>query len=97
MKKLNGYFKQIKNGSLKGEFGIVWKFFYNNLLAYILLYLQNVLINRYMPLESLGQFSYGQSMMILFSSVYSMEVYSAYLRFIGCNNEKELVGIVRKV
>lgn len=83
--------------AIKGEFSVLYKFFYNNFFAYMLLYVQNVLINRYMPSESLGQFSYAQSMLIFFTSVYSMEVYSAYLRFIGFNSEKELLGLVRKI
>ena len=86
------------NDDFKGELRIIWQFFYNNFLAYILFYLQSYLINRYMPQESLGQFSYAQSMLMFFCSVYSMEVYSAYLRFIGgkqrqkplTNNQKNI-------
>lgn len=85
------------NNSLKGEFCVIWKFFYNNAFAYILLYIQNYLINRYMPLESLGQFSYMQSLLVLFASMYSMEVYSAYLRFVGINNEESLRKLIRRI
>lgn len=91
------YVERLKKGSLKEEFYVIWKFFYNNAFAYVLLYAQNVLINRYMPADSLGKYSYGQSMLILFVSVYSMEVYSAYLRFIGCNNEKTLLKASRRI
>ena len=84
------------NDDFKGELRIIWQFFYNNFLAYILFYLQSYLINRYMPQESLGQFSYAQSMLMFFCSVYSMEVYSAYLRFIGVNSDKSLLQITRR-
>lgn len=86
-----------RNSTLKGEFFVIWKFFYNNVFAYILLYAQNYLINRYMPLESLGQYSYTQSLLVLFASMYSMEVYSAYLRFVGINNEKTLRKVIRRI
>lgn len=91
------FFKKIKKNSLKDEFLIIWKFFCHNAFAYILLYLQNVLVNRYMHADSLGKYSYVQSILILLVSVYSMEVYSTYLRFIGYHNEKVLLGISRRI
>lgn len=94
-----GLFYKLKNrftgNSLRSEFKVIWKFFYNNMIAYVLLYAQNVLINRYMPSEYLGQFSYTQSLLVVFTSVYSMEVYSSYLRFIDINNEKSILKLVR--
>ena len=81
--------EKLTGNSLRSEFSVIWKFFYNNVIAYVLLYAQNVLINHYMPTESLGQYSYTQSLLILFTSIYSMEAYSAYLRFIGVTNEKK--------
>ena len=89
--------EKVINKSLKSEFSVIWKFFYNNAFAYVLLYLQNVLINKYMPSESLGHFSYGQTMLLLFTSVYSMEIYTAYLRYLGYVNEKDLLRLVRKI
>ena len=82
---------------MAGEFGIIRKFFCNNFIAYLLLYAQNFLLNRFMPTESLGQFSYSQSLLVLFTSVFSMEVYSAYLRYIGFYDEKKLLRMVRKI
>lgn len=94
----NTFFSQaLRSGSLKKEYQIIWRFFYNNILAYLFLYIQNVLINRYMPTEYLGPFSYNQSLLILFTSVYSIEVYSVYLRYIGYCNEKELLKVSRKI
>ncbi len=94
-------FRRVKEkltaNSLNSEFAVIWKFFYNNVIAYVLLYAQNFIINRYMPTESLGQYSYTQSLLVLFISIYSMEAYSAYLRFIGVNNEKNLLKLVRKI
>lgn len=83
--------------SLTGEFGIIRSFFYNNFIAYALVYLQSFLINKFMPMESLGKFSYSQSLFLLFTSVLSMEVYSAYLRYIGFCNEEKLLHLVRKI
>lgn len=96
--KIKQRFLHHKQGDgLRGEFQIIWKFFYNNFFAYVLLYLQNFLINRYMPEVSLGQFSYGQTMLQLFASIYSMEVYSVYLRYIGYSNEKDLLRKTRRI
>lgn len=89
--------EKLTGNSLRSEFSVIWKFFYNNVIAYVLLYAQNVLINHYMPTESLGQYSYTQSLLILFTSIYSMEAYSAYLRFIGITNEKNLLKRVRQI
>lgn len=89
--------RQLVDSSLKGEFFIIWKFFYNNAIAYLLLYIQNVLINRFMPADSLGKFSYTQSLLVLLISVYSMEVYSAYLRFIGIREERRLRRLIRRI
>ena len=83
--------------SLKSEFSVIWKFFYNNALAYLMLYLQNFLINRYMPTEAIGQFSYCQSILTLLVSVYSMEIYSSYLRFMGYTNNQSLIDLIKKV
>ncbi|MCI8403023.1 MAG: hypothetical protein HFI38_13190 [Lachnospiraceae bacterium] len=88
---------RLTNKSLRSEFLVIWKFFYNNAIAYVLLYAQNVLINHYMPTDLLGQYSYTQSLLVLFTSVYSMEAYSAYLRFIGINNEEYLLKLVRRI
>ncbi len=97
MRKATFFPKALKGESLKKEYQIIWRFFYNNIFAYIFLYIQNVLINRYMPTEYLGSFSYNQSLLILFTSVYSIEVYSVYLRYIGYCNEKELLKVSRKI
>lgn len=75
---------------IRKELGVIWKFFYNNVAAYLLLYVQNYLLNKYMPQDALGQFSYLQSMFLLLTSIYSMEVYSAYLRFLGVRDEQGL-------
>ena len=82
---------------LKEEFKVIWRFFINNFFAYLLLYAQNVLINRFMPLESLGQYSYVQSVLTLLISVCSMEIYSSYLRFVGFSNERSLMKSVRAI
>lgn len=97
MKLFKGIKQTILKKSLRNEFGVIWQFFYNNVIAYFLLYIQNYLINKYMPIESLGEFSYTQSLLILFTSIYSMEAYSAYLRFIGINNEKQLLKLIRRL
>lgn len=82
---------------LKEEFKVIWRFFINNFFAYLLLYVQNVLINRFMPVESLGQYSYVQSILTLLVSVCSMEIYSSYLRFIGFSHERSLLRSVRTI
>ena len=89
--------EKLTGNSLRSEFSVIWKSFYNNVIAYVLLYAQNVMISRYMPTESLGQYSYTQSLLILLTSIYSMEAYSAYLRFIGITNEKKLLKRVRQI
>lgn len=82
---------------LREEFKVIWQFFINNFFAYLLLYAQNVLINRFMPLEALGQYSYVQSVLALLISVCSMEIYSSYLRFVGFYSEKSLIKSVRVI
>lgn len=79
----------------KSEFKVIYHFFEKNIIVYILMYIQNYLINMYMPSTELGSYSYHQSLLILFVSIYSMEVYSSYLRFVGFRNDRSLLKINR--
>ena len=97
MKSISAIKKKISKNHLITELKIIRLFFYSNIFGYILLYIQNVLINRYMPAPSLGRYSYSQSMLVLFITTYSMEVYSIYLRCIDYNNEKELLKKIRQI
>lgn len=82
---------------LEEERNILQNFFQTNFVVYIFMYFQNFLINKYMPSKELGLFSYYQSILILFTGIYSLEIYSSYLRFIGFQSDKSLLKVNRGI
>lgn len=98
---MNNYMKNIlykiyySVSILGDERKVLLGFVQTNLGVYLFMYVQNYLINRFMPNAELGMFSYYQSLLILFAGIYSMESYSSYLRFVDFQSDKSLLRINR--
>jgi O-antigen/teichoic acid export membrane protein len=88
-------YKNIRNNR---HFDNFKKFAIGGILSILLGYISTYLINKHLSKEDLGLFSYHQSVMILLTSIFSMGVHHAYLRFNNENaNQKELANIIRKI
>jgi O-antigen/teichoic acid export membrane protein len=83
--------KKLGLSTLNGELRILLTFLYNNAAVYVLIYLQNYIVNQYMPSDQYGLYSYNQTLLMLFVSVYSMDAYGSYLRFLGFYDENKVV------
>lgn len=82
-----------KNKDLK----IVMQFVQGNFLVYILMYLQNLLINTSLSPFDLGKYSYYQSLFVVILPVFSLTIYSSHLRFLGFVDVNRLLNLIRKV
>lgn len=87
----------MKKKEYNNDFQILCVFAVNNIFVYVLIYIQNVLINKYMLPGDLGLFSYNQTILNLMVGVYSLEAYSAYLRFVGYYSYQDIVRKVRVI
>jgi O-antigen/teichoic acid export membrane protein len=85
-------YKKIRNNR---HFDNFKKFAIGGILTILLGYISTYLINKHLSKEDLGLFSYHQSVMILLTSIFSMGVHHAYLRYNNESvNQKELANII---
>ena len=88
-------YKKIRNNR---HFDNFKKFAIGGILTILLGYISTYLINKHLSKEDLGLFSYHQSVMVLLTSIFSMGVHHAYLRYNNESvNQKELANIIRKI
>lgn len=88
-------YKKIRNNRHFDNFN---KFAFGGVFTILLGYISTYLINKNLSKQDLGLFSFHQNVMILLTSIFSMGVHHAYLRYNNESvNQKQLAKIIRKI
>lgn len=84
----------IKRVSKNPHFKNFKDFFIGGVIAILIGYLGNYLINKNLSRENLGQFSYYYNLMTLLTGLVSLNIFQAYLRF---NNDVKIRNLLKSI